>query len=259
MIREFSAHFDASGSIQKHRFITVAGCVSTVKKWVRFEGEWNKILSDDGLPVGTIFHMTDFAGCRGIYSIYKKNPTKKAELIANLVECVRRNVNKAISVGISPYHFQRLDQQYELSETYGHEYPFCGIMCIQKTLQWKAKAAKPDSLKIEFFFEHGDQYQNELTFHAQAMFGITPGYKTKTEMTQFQPCDMIAWKNRLALTVASEQGITGSKAALESIQRSIAVIESIPNDFGVFGRTELNALLNMGGIRRRANSGMMKP
>jgi hypothetical protein len=58
----YSAHFDESGTPDKfNRVLTVAGFVSTIQKWARYELQWLKILKDAGLPDGTIFHMNLFA------------------------------------------------------------------------------------------------------------------------------------------------------------------------------------------------------
>jgi hypothetical protein len=58
----YSAHFDESGTPDRNnRVLTVAGFVSSVKKWARFELEWPEVLKDAGLPAGTIFHTSVFA------------------------------------------------------------------------------------------------------------------------------------------------------------------------------------------------------
>jgi hypothetical protein len=82
----YSAHFDASGTDKDH-VIVVAGGISSVARWVKFEREWNNALLRHGLPEGTIFHMTDFAVCKGPFAVYKGQSAKKAKLFSDLVSC----------------------------------------------------------------------------------------------------------------------------------------------------------------------------
>jgi len=247
MMKEYSAHFDASGHSSQHRVITVAGCVSTVEKWSNFQPQWNAILEDDGLPKGTIFHMTDFATCKRAFKIYSGKPAKKARLVENLAGCLKRNVNKLFSVGIVVPHYNRLDSIFELHETLGHVSAFAGMMCIEKTMKWKRKQK---GSRIEFFFEDGDEFFMELKRISQKVHGVTPMQRTKEEMVQFQACDLIAWKNRMAITEAKEAASKDFRA-IESLNRSIALIESIPNDFGVFDGPELRKMCNSGTIPKR--------
>jgi hypothetical protein len=97
----YSAHFDESGTPdQFNRVLVVAGCVSTINKWARYESEWPKILNAFGLPDGTIFHMNRFARNSPPYQDFEGQPVRKAALISALVGCVKRNVNKAFSCSV---------------------------------------------------------------------------------------------------------------------------------------------------------------
>jgi hypothetical protein len=41
-----AAYFDASGKQKGYSFLTVAGAVSPIKKWIRFEKQWMQALND---------------------------------------------------------------------------------------------------------------------------------------------------------------------------------------------------------------------
>jgi hypothetical protein len=249
MMKEYSAHFDASGNKEKHRVVTVAGCVSTVEKWTRFQGEWNAILEGAGLPKGTIFHMTDFASCQRAFAMFDGKPTLKHRLTERLAACLKKNVNKLFSVGIAVSHYERLNTLFMLEEELGSVSAFAGLMCIQKVLKWKSKQAP--SSKVEFFFEDGDAFFPEMKRNSQRLHTVTPMERTKLEMVQFQACDLIAWKNRMAITEAKEASGEKDLQRFESINRSTALIEAIPNDFGVFDAGELRKMCNSGAIPRR--------
>ena len=53
------AYYDESGEYVDGKIInmTVAGCVSTAKKWTVFDAKWKEFLASEGLSE---FHMTDF-------------------------------------------------------------------------------------------------------------------------------------------------------------------------------------------------------
>jgi hypothetical protein len=147
----FSAHFDESGAPgNTHSVLTVAGCVSSVNKWARFEVEWNKILIEAGLPEGTVFHMNKFARNIKPYEEFEGNPKRKAELISALVNCTRRNVNKAFSCTVVLEDWERMNQRYYIAEHYGYPYSICGRTCVAMVLKWSTKnAAGP----VEFFLK----------------------------------------------------------------------------------------------------------
>jgi hypothetical protein len=63
-----AAYFDASGKQKGYSFLTVAGAVSPIKKWIRFEKQWMQALNDEGV---TQFHATDFAASQGEYEAWK--------------------------------------------------------------------------------------------------------------------------------------------------------------------------------------------
>jgi hypothetical protein len=80
----FTAYFDASGT-RNSRVITVAGFVSRVNKWKRFEAEWSEILSNAGV---SWFHMTDFVSSLGEFKGWKGESKKRIDLLDSLIACI---------------------------------------------------------------------------------------------------------------------------------------------------------------------------
>lgn len=245
----YSAHFDGSGKPETHEVVTVSGCVAEMDQWISFEGLWRRVMIDNGLPPETIFHMTDFAACKRPFDIYKADSNDaedkriksklKAKLLAELIDCMRCCLIKAFSIGVIVRDFTDCNIDYKLRESVGHEYTFCGLMCIWFTLQWARDNTISDHL--QFIFEKGEEYQNELDDKAKAWFGIIVESLDKTHV-QFQPGDLIAWKSRKALTDAITDGPSGDLRLLDSIQRSTSEINSLTNFYGVYGRAELTDL-----------------
>jgi len=112
----FSAYFDASGTVDRP-VLTVAGFVSTVKKRVRFEQEWNAILKSEGVKT---FHMTDFVSSKGEFAHGWKGQTERRKwFVAALAQCLYKNVNKSFRTTMIVSDYRNVDSAYLLSAHYG--------------------------------------------------------------------------------------------------------------------------------------------
>jgi hypothetical protein len=247
----FSAHFDESGTPDKiDTVLTVAGCVSSVEKWKRFELEWKKILKDAGLPDGTIFHMNRFARGLAPYQEWAGQSKRKAHLVSALVGCTKRNVNKAFSCSVVLRDWERLNERYCVAEHLGYPYPLCGRQCISQVMKW-ARNQGVAQAHIKFFFEDGATHRRQLEKFLRANDGIGPLFQSKEEMTQFQAADLLAWKSRKVLTQVVEYEGPGDIDAYNSVQRSLAEIKSIPHDYGAHVYESMEQLIHRAKIPRR--------
>jgi hypothetical protein len=229
----FLAYFDESGTPDRsHPVLTVAGCVSSIKKWTRFESEWNGILRDAELPEGTIFHMNRFARNLPPFDGFAEQAKRKADLISRLVGCMKRNVNKAFSCSVALRDWERLNERYCAAESLGHPYAFCGRTCIAQLLKWaKNKGIRQQDVK--FFFEDGATHRGQLEKLLRANDGIGPLFVSKALLVPFQAADLLAWKSRKVLAQVVEYDGPEDLDAYRSIQRSLAGINTIPHSYGV--------------------------
>jgi hypothetical protein len=252
----YSAHFDASGTEKDHPAITVAGCISTVDRWGKFERRWNKTLVDDGLPQGTVFHMTDFVTCNKPFDIYKGKSAKKAALFSKLVTCVAKHVSGTFSTSVVIKEYEDFNRDWLARERFGFPYSFAGLMCVQRSISWlmQSKAARKHHLKV--FFEKGDDHQDELEGLCFKEYGFKPLFIPKSEMVQFQPGDLVAWKNRTAIVNAITHGEKGDPQMLESILRSIRELKRLPGFSGVYDKDALQKASQDGVFIRRPVGGI---
>jgi hypothetical protein len=244
----FSAHFDASGTDRKS-VLTVAGCVSNVDRWVKFEPAWNKAIVANGLPKGTVFHMTDFVSSISPFDIFRDKPAERAKLIEDLVACVTTHVAIVFSVGVIIEQYNAFDEHWQLRETYGAPYSFASLIAVEKTLDWLRK--KRRKAATAFFFEKGDQHQGNFEQLCKRYYGFEPECLSKTNMVQFQPCDLVAWKYCKASTEAAQHGHTGDIAKLRSILKSLDPIRAINGFSGVFDEAALQKMCRTAGIKPR--------
>jgi hypothetical protein len=248
----YSAHFDASGN-EDHHFITVAGGISSINRWIKFEKDWNKALIEDGLPDGTVFRMAQFAYCQGPFAIYKGDSARKAQLFSRLVSCIAKHVGKMFSVAVVVKDYKDFDREWCLHEVFGSPYSFASIMCVQDSFGWLSKSKTKRSKPLQIFFEKGDEHQGELDALCREQFSIEPTFRSK-EMVQFQPGDLLAWKNRTAVTNALLKGPTGDPEDLDSIQRSLKELKRIHADNGVYDIESFKQLTSGNRIPRRGKA-----
>jgi hypothetical protein len=248
----FSVYFDESGTPDKSRTVlTVAGCVSSVKKWARFEVEWRKVLRDAGLPDGTLFHMNRFARNLSPYDIFAGNSKRKAGLVTALVGCAKRNVNKAFSCSVALRDWERINGRYCFAESLGYPYPFCGRTCVAQVLKW-AQNKGVKSAGVHFFFEDGAKHRGQLEKLLMANDGIGPLFRSKAETVQFQAADLLAWKSRKILEQVIGYDGPNDAEAYNSIQRSLEEIKGIPHDYGVHIYESLERLVQRAKIPLRS-------
>lgn len=248
--KAYTAHFDESGTHDKdNQVLTVSGFVSDIEKWKRFDREWSHTLVDAGLPEGTIFHMNRFARNDGVYAKFRDESRGKAELISRLIHCTRRNVHKAFSCTLLLRDWERINERYQLREAMGPPYPFCGLTCIAMVNQWarKNKIAHP----VQFFFEDGARHKGILRTLAQEQNKVTPIFLPKTEMIQFQCCDLLAWKNRKAIDKTLRVGPSRNMDDLHSILSSQEEVNKIPNKYGIHHYQSLELMCRAASIPKR--------
>ena len=151
----FTAYFDASGHPDNpvHRVMTVAGFVSTVKKWQRFDGEWSTILKREGI---TIFRMTDFVSNAGEFAVGWKGATDRRRLfISDLAGCLVKNVNKSFRATLVLDDYNKVNRELAIEETLGKPYALCSMMCVFILRQWAKR--KHVEKQLLYYFEDGDK------------------------------------------------------------------------------------------------------
>jgi hypothetical protein len=90
----FTAYFDASGKRQQS-VLTVSGFVSDVRKWSKFDAEWDAILMAEGL---NCFHMTDFVARKKPYGRWGSGYSEpRDKFFRRLIETSVRHTNKSFA------------------------------------------------------------------------------------------------------------------------------------------------------------------
>jgi hypothetical protein len=118
-------------------------------------------------------------------------------------------------------------------------------------MDWVSKSKTKRRHALQIFFEKGDEHQNELDARCKQFYGIEPTFQSKDQVVQFQPGDLVAWKNRTAVTNAILHGEHGDPKMLESILRSVNELKRLSGFSGVYDDDALQRYCDSGTASKR--------
>lgn len=234
MFTAYSAYFDASGHPDQQEVLTVAGFVSTVKKWARFEREWNSILHSEGIR---IFRMADFCSSHGEFAGWKRQPDRRRVFIARLLECTRKNVNKAFAVTLVVSDFDTFNKTFMVEGLLGRPYTLCGMLCVRMLRKWAQRKGVEDHLL--YFFEDGDKDKGNFERLHKLAYKQKPKFLSKTEAVGCQPADFAAWKTRSAIQASIGDDRTPENGI--GVFRSLELLNRVPHTSVVINSDALKA------------------
>jgi hypothetical protein len=246
----FTAYFDASGS-ESSTVMSVAGFVSRLEKWARFESAWKSFLPD----TVSMFHMTDFVTGREGWESWKGPEHRKlrAKLLENLVGCIKLNTNQGFASSVRMSDYREVNRQFKLREYVGSPYVFLGMSELGRLKMWAARA-KIDHSKILCLFEDGDHGQGDLIKRARSEgFNAVP--KSKKHLRAFDACDLTAWRARVQIDDAWERQVhLNDPEGPANIMRSISHLEAVVRnkEVGMFSAGALHKICESLDIPKRS-------
>jgi hypothetical protein len=216
----YTAYFDASGK-KDQAVVTVCGFVSDSKKWTKFDAEWKSILAGESLEY---FHMTDFVAKKKPFDELADAPERRDTFFQSLVHTATKRTNKSFAVMVPMDQYLKANKSYLLDEYFGGPYAFAGVGCMNKLNNW----AKRNRVKqLEVLFEDGDEGKGALEKFIKKVFGLTPLFKPKRDLTPFEAADLVAWE--CARFVKSAQAGLGEYT---KIRKSFLEFDRRPKDWG---------------------------
>lgn len=207
-----AAYFDASGKRQGYRFLTVAGAVAPIKKWIRFEKQWNIVLSDEGVSE---FHSTDFAASKREYKEWKGDKLRRSAFLKRLVKIIQENTNKLFLATIEMPTWDEVNKTYLLEETFHSPYALAGFSVTCRALNWAVRKKVRSPFKV--IFEDGDEGWGGLKQLCNRYNNFEPIRLPKKEGVPFQIGDLLAWKTRIVATNCLEKTKDSADADVEAI------------------------------------------
>src|ERR1700685_3058548 len=139
--------------------------VSTVKKWARFENDWNAILKADNVSA---LHTTDYVCSQGEFASWKGNSARRKQFQEALTACIKKNVNKLFASALFIADYNAINRIYCLDDFVGPPFAVCGHQALVKLYRWgDRKRVNPKHLMS--FFENGDKDKGEFEKWAKAL------------------------------------------------------------------------------------------
>ncbi len=123
----FKVYVDDSGDAPdpQHSVVSVAGYVSDVEHWSRFESQWLDVLQDHNVPY---LHMKEWWDREGIYKEIKKDKDREANFFASLVRVIEENTTYCVSASIKLDDLRRFNAEAYLNlDTYSFALYACMI------------------------------------------------------------------------------------------------------------------------------------
>ena len=244
----FSAYFDASGHPDQTDVLTVAGYAAAVDSWVRFDREWQGILQAEGVSA---FHMTDFASGEREFATWKGKEPEKVErrrrFIEELTRCLQRNCAKFFRESLFIPDYEKVNQEFMLSEAIGLPYAVCCSLATFSLREWVSDLGALDTLL--YFFEDGDKDKGSFEKMHKAIYGVNPKFLDKSEAIAFQAADFNAWKMRIALHECNKP--THTLETGNNLLRSISVLNGVQKEGGVLNELSFRTHCQRMGIPKR--------
>jgi hypothetical protein len=186
-----SAYFDASGHPDDSESLFVAGYVSTVEKWLKFEADWGELLSEFGIKPP--FHMKEFAPGIEQYASWKDDKVRRKDFVHRMVRLIKRRTHKSFACGVSVNGLAKMRENYVLDKPELYlPYSWCTMHALMRLHVWMEKNAKHG--RLEIVLEAGDKHQGTLVEACYRLFKFYPVVRKKDDCTPFQICDFLAWE-----------------------------------------------------------------
>ena len=229
----FAAYFDESGTTRESRVLVVAGYVSPVEQWKKFESEWWHTLANAGLdPNHIAFHLSEFES-RKLDHMKAKTPfaewsDRKAEAVyETLLGIMRTRIRFGVAIGliVDDYEQWASDGYTTLSR-----YAFCAIRCIHRV------AASMDQLglqdEIAYIFGDGAPGSEEVNRSVAGVLA-NPEWRKEYRMASLgfggtlkylplQAADIGVWETRrYCMTARNNPNEAGLRKSLEFLHKAI--------------------------------------
>lgn len=195
----FTVYYDASGSESTNRPLVLAGLLSTERKWIKFEHDWQAFLAKHGVPY---LHMKEFAHSRGPFSDWKGQEAKRKGFLREAIQVIKRRVHMTFESHAFPDDYRAVDKLYDLKSLPDHLYSVVSIGAADRINAWVRR--QHPGCRVHHVFESGDMGQGLFFRHVSAELAASMTTLPKIDaisgqwFAPFQAADLVAYEFRLA-------------------------------------------------------------
>ena len=150
-----TVYADEAGKPDDHDYVLVAGYIGLQAQWESFCADWRLRLAKAGLPA---FHANKFFNGAGIFAGWetKERQGEREALIRDLAKIIRDHVKQSFTCAIHVPGWNRLNEEFSLTECQFTPYVMCGRMIVARARDW-VKAVGYDPNEIEYIFDQGNE------------------------------------------------------------------------------------------------------
>ena len=193
------AYLDEAGTHDQATIIVMAGLLSSNKRWLKFEKQWNAVLNPDGGK--RVFHATDCLGKDG-YGDFRGWPKEKRDsLVEALIPIARTQTLASFACAFSLKDYSEVVPQW-IQEKWAHPY-YVAMFSIANILYINRARLSLRNEKIGFVFARKPKFVGLLTDlyddmkYSGALFreilGKMTPYGTPEENIPIQAADLLCY------------------------------------------------------------------
>ncbi len=245
-----TSYFDASGGVE-HSGIIVAGYISTIAEWQRFDVEWRKVLREFNV---CYFHMKEFAHSVGEFDGWRGDEPRRRRFINALIGVLSKYAKAGFACMVKDSVWDSMNGIYPLAELYGCPYVLCGRDCVNKSYVW-GRGKKYTQGQIRTVFDNGDKGKGHLIRVVEEAQKATPLFEHAMPhqtndshgVTPLQASDFAAWELLKAITSGKEHApFDEYRVSLQKLSKAV------PVSWTQYLETDITELCRRGGIAARA-------
>lgn len=182
----FVAYYDTSGHDHQRVQMVTGGLVTTERKWLQFDNEWQEALNNEVRYI----HMREF-----VPGYACTHPQEADALIERCAKAIKRRVNKAFVVGLDVDDYEDVNKTYSLKEAYDTPLSCIGGVTVQAVSRWMKEKHPNDG--IRHIHEKGDSGWTRCLKLLKGL-NITLDFEPSEDdrgkrHPYFQAADMVAW------------------------------------------------------------------
>lgn len=249
----YIAYFDESGTSGDTPTVVVAGLLASEVQWGEFTRNWSDTLNQFSI---SRFHAREFAPSVGEFAVWrdhKVNPDQRERrnsFLRQLLGHMKLRVQRSVAISIRMSDFDKLNTEYELSESIS-AYTICARLCVIRLFDWAKQVGVPQS-SIRYIFEAGGEGQTELKHQMKTYSQVEPEFydKKSVHSPPLQAADLFAYEYFLVNRDIFEKGYREKS----KLRYPVKILESIPHedlDWGFYAEDNIRESIEQAGIRRR--------
>lgn len=174
---------------------TIAGYISTDKRWRKFQREWREVLKEAGVA---FFHMSKYEARKGEYENWPQE--KRVRILKKLHSIILKYYIQSVATTVILSDYNELTEREKLA--FGHPHVMAVIACMKDISIWGDYFGYREPMA--YIFEAGSDHEGEMNrmfrsragdeeFKRHYRFGSW-AFVDKRDMPPLQAADILAYE-----------------------------------------------------------------